>query len=140
MVASQARPYRTVAGLRHAALALCAAVALMLSVIGPAVDHHFAERQPGHRHIFLDGTVGHTHQGNGVHDHDEHGVPVIGSDAAVNLADSDLSAPAKPVAPNASMVGGLRPDLPEARLIATLGDDARPPDRQVSPLLQPPRA
>ena len=35
--------------------ALALLTALLLPLLGPLADHHFAERQPGHLHIYLAG-------------------------------------------------------------------------------------
>lgn len=39
----------------HHLLTVGALTALFLPLFGPLMDHHFAERQPGHAHIYLDG-------------------------------------------------------------------------------------
>ena len=39
----------------HHLLTAAALTALFLPLLGPLMDHHFAERQPGHTHIYLDG-------------------------------------------------------------------------------------
>ena len=36
---------------------LATVYALVLSVFGPVLDHHYAERQPDHRHIYLEDVV-----------------------------------------------------------------------------------
>ena len=43
-------------------LALLLVIALLASALGPMLDHHFAERHPGHGHLYL-GAVspGHSH-------------------------------------------------------------------------------
>ena len=51
------------------ALALLAA--LLIPLLGPLVDHHFAERQPGHLHLYLTGVpVQHLHDHEAYHSHD----------------------------------------------------------------------
>ena len=39
----------------HQMLTVAALTALFLPLFGPALDHHFAERQPDHGHVYLDG-------------------------------------------------------------------------------------
>ena len=52
-----------------AALALL--TALLLPLLGPLADHHFAERQPGHLHIYLGGVpIQHLHDHQAFHIHD----------------------------------------------------------------------
>ena len=41
----------------HHLLTVAALAALFLPLLGPLMDHHFAERQPGHAHIYLDGAA-----------------------------------------------------------------------------------
>ena len=52
------------------ALALIVVFSLALSWMGPMLDHHFAERHPGHQHIYL-GTVSpdHSHDYKAFHSH-----------------------------------------------------------------------
>lgn len=39
----------------HHLVTLGALAALFLPLLGPVMDHHFAERQPGHAHMYLEG-------------------------------------------------------------------------------------
>jgi hypothetical protein len=42
----------------------------LLPIYGPAVDHHFAERIPGHAHVYLGEVLpDHTHPYEAEHDH-----------------------------------------------------------------------
>ena len=41
----------------HHLFTVAAVTALFLPLFGPLLDHHFAERQPSHAHIYLDGPV-----------------------------------------------------------------------------------
>ena len=51
--------------------ALALLTALLTPLLGPLVDHHFAERQPGHLHIYLAGVpVQHLHDHEAYHTHD----------------------------------------------------------------------
>lgn len=46
----------------HHVLTMMALTALFLPLLGPFMDHHFAERQPLHTHIYPDGSAyGHLH-------------------------------------------------------------------------------
>ena len=46
----------------HHLLTVMALTALFLPLLGPLMDHHFAERQPLHAHIYPDGSAyGHLH-------------------------------------------------------------------------------
>ena len=49
-------------------LVLLAAALLIFSALGPALDHHFAERHPDHSHMYL-GTVGPDHSHPFEHSH-----------------------------------------------------------------------
>ena len=52
------------------ALALLMVAALALSSLGPMIDHHYAERHPGHGHLFFGAAdVSHSHDFDGSHDH-----------------------------------------------------------------------
>ncbi len=51
-------------------LCLLVAVSLLLLSLGPMLDHHFAERHPGHSHIYLGSVVpDHSHSFESNHDH-----------------------------------------------------------------------
>ena len=57
------------------ALALLAA--LLLPLLGPLSDHHFAERQPAHLHVYLTGVpIQHVHDHEAIH---AHGLPDVDS-------------------------------------------------------------
>ena len=44
---------------------------LLVPLLGPLVDHHFAERQPGHLHVYLTGIpTQHLHHHEASHSHD----------------------------------------------------------------------
>ncbi len=50
--------------------ALTLLAALLLPPLGPLADHHFAERQPGHLHIYLAGVpIQHLHDHEAFHPH-----------------------------------------------------------------------
>ena len=54
-----------------AVTALALLTALLVPLLGPLVDHHFAERQPGHLHLYLTGLpIQHLHHHEAVHSHD----------------------------------------------------------------------
>ncbi|HLF04205.1 MAG TPA: hypothetical protein VI855_03210 [Dehalococcoidia bacterium] len=45
-------------------------LALLLASLGPVLDHHFAERQPGHTHLYVGAQVpGHQHPYQQAHVH-----------------------------------------------------------------------
>ena len=57
-------------------------MALFFPLLGATVDHHFAERQPGHLHIFLAGTpTTHLHHHEALHSHEA-------ADVAMPVAES----------------------------------------------------
>ncbi len=64
---------RTATSLELAVVALLMVMGLLAPVIGPAIDHHFADRSPAHAHIFVASpTNDHIHtpvQTHGDHDH-----------------------------------------------------------------------
>ena len=44
---------QTLAGMAGQLVAAACVAALLMSALGPAADHHFAERHPGHAHLYL---------------------------------------------------------------------------------------
>ena len=58
-------------------------MALFFPLLGATVDHHFAERQPGHLHIFLAGApTKHLHHHEALHSHEASGVAMPGAESA----------------------------------------------------------
>lgn len=79
-------------------LALLTVVSLALTWFGPMMDHHFAERHPGHQHLYFGmGTGDHSHAYEGAHSHDASEVlrvlmgvsPVGNAEGIVFLAPGD---------------------------------------------------
>ena len=124
-------------------LALLALVALLLSALGPMMDHHFAERHPAHGHLYLGAAgAGHTHPFEHSHIHyDALYAPAPGDGSIVFLAPydgmghahADVAAPAVTARLQFDQDG----DLPLVK-----GDDMAGVLRgvTVAPLRQPPRA
>ena len=124
-------------------LALLAVVTLLVSALGPMLDHHFAERHPAHGHLFLDAADGeHTHPFE--HSHVHYGAmyaPAPG-DASILFfapydgmghAHADVATPAATASPRFDADGDL---------LLRKGGDAVSVLRgvAVAPLRQPPRA
>ena len=71
--------------------ALALLVALLTPLLGPLVDHHFAERQPGHLHIYLGGVpVQHLHDHQAYHTHHDPTVDSIGTEAAAPVLENGV--------------------------------------------------
>ena len=125
-------------------LALLAVVALLVSALGPMLDHHFAERHPAHGHLYLGAVIPeHSHPFEHSHIHyDELYAPAPGGDENVIFfapydgsghAHADLVVPAAVPSPRYADDGGP--------LLRNGGDDAaRMRGISVPPLRQPPRA
>ena len=124
-------------------LALLAVVALLVSALGPMIDHHFAERHPAHGHLYL-GAVGPEHSHPFEHSHihyDELYAPAPGDENIIFFAPydgsghahADLAVPVSSPSPLYSDGG--------APLLGNGGDDAaRLRGIAVPPLRQPPKA
>lgn len=62
--------------------ALALLSALLIPLLGPLADHHFAERQPGHLHIYLSGVpIQHLHDHEAIHTHDAPNTNPLGVDS-----------------------------------------------------------
>ena len=124
-------------------LAILAVVALLVSALGPMLDHHFAERHPAHGHLYL-GAVGPEHSHPFEHSHvhyDELYAPAPGDENIIFFAPydgsghahADLAVPVSSPSPLYSDDGGP--------LLGNGGDDpARLQGIALSPLRQPPKA
>ena len=124
-------------------LALLAVAVLLLSSLGPMVDHHFAERYPAHGHLFLDGADGeHTHPFEHSHIHyDELYALAPGDENIIFFAPYDGSGHAH--ADLAVPVSSLSPLYSDGSgpLLGNRGYDAtRLRGIAVPPLRQPPKA
>ena len=120
-------------------LAIVGVVALLAPLAGGALDHHFAERQPGHLHIGAAHTHSHLHafeRAAHLH-HAVGGKRAAGADMPIALYKSDGSVAAAQAQTAASAGMGERvryeptsvvalPSTPERRL---LPHSPRPPDK-----------
>ena len=116
-----------------------AVFALLLPVAGPIIDHHFAERLPGHGHVYIDGPeLSHEHDLSSSHNHtattvlavDDTGpsvVPMPAPSRGTKLVTSlDQSGNDKLDAPNARTLR-LRPRHDRGAAQADVTPDPRPP-------------
>ena len=112
-------------------------LALLAPFAGPALDHHFAERQPGHAHAFLSGVVEHGHDPLQPH---LHGPGEGAGDGVVSLLDSTVSPGASQspsaLAPESTSLASLSRPLPAI----TDGGSQRPNEHITAPPPEPPRA
>ena len=66
-------------------------MALFFPMLGAMVDHHFAERQPGHSHIFLSGApTDHLHHHEALHSHEAFGVALPGAESATTILKNNV--------------------------------------------------
>jgi hypothetical protein len=114
---------------------------LALPFAGPLVDHHYADRQPGHKHLFAVGS--HLHSVDSSHSHlggDTGGDADGPSPATVYNYDSGLAA-AQDVPRDASnLLAALQHEpssvfkLPSPPLAAMMGQAISPPAKPPRPL------
>lgn len=124
-------------------LAILAVVALLVSALGPLLDHHFAERHPAHGHLYP-GAVGPEHSHPFEHSHihyDELYAPVPGDENIIFFAPYDGSGHAHAdLAVPVSSPSPLYSDDGDP-LLGNGGDDpARLQGIALPPLRQPPKA
>jgi hypothetical protein len=117
------------------AVALLAAVAMLTTIVGPVLDHHFAERQASHGHIFLD-TVQpeHGHTVDDGHGHETGQFPASG---VVAIGDGDATGT---TLDNAAPPVNIRSDDGDGALllVGAVGDEVLPRGLQGSSLRRPP--
>jgi hypothetical protein len=137
----------------HRLIVVAALYALILPFFGPLLDHHFAERQHNHQHLYfgtkdtdhvyfhdLPYSHSHTHdtpatpQGNGTEN-------TASSNDVISLASHDgvgHSCPSCSV-PSVYLNPGF-PDLGDGRfLLSPTGQDSLPPETVIPPPKRPPR-
>jgi hypothetical protein len=121
---------------------LLALFALCLASLGPVLDHHFAERQPGHTHLYLGAQVpGHLHPYQQAHTHHQAEAEPSRSDDTVYLTTHDgigldWSTAASPWVDAASVF----PNDDDGPLQVAQGVQSRLSEAVVSPLERPPLA
>lgn len=120
-----------------------AAAALFLPALGPLLDHHYAERQPNHAHVYLGPAApDHVHPfemyGHHVHHSHDH---APSSDGIVYLVSHDGTSPAQ-VDVTIPSVEGSSFTVPEEKRTSfgTARNDSLPNDALIAPPKQPPRA
>ena len=124
-----------------------AVLMVTLPFLGPAIDHHFAERQPYHAHFGAD--AGHEHHYASLHVHqssqDDQATgeahPPKAADEVIALYSFEVfsAAPAVAMLADSELEGRLTPD-PDATLTLLAPASAVLKSASVSPLERPPRA
>ncbi len=114
---------------------------LLAPFFGPAIDHHFADRSPGHAHIFAgDATNNHTHSlalalASGGHDH----VSGVNGDG-ISVLSTSVSPAHSPLTLDGAALESLVPRY-DNRLTALYAGELSVADGQViAPPGRPPRA
>lgn len=110
--------------------------ALLFPAVGPLVDHHFAERQPGHLHIGMAGYHAHAHGYEHAHSHasntDSSGYPIV-------LYNYDGAPVAIPAVARADTAMELFLDFePDSIFMLPLLPEARAKHNYISPPGKPP--
>lgn len=118
-------------------MALLAVVAVLTTVVGPVLDHHFAERQATHGHVFIDGVQpDHGHMSDDDHVHDAGESIAVG---VVATGDSDASGVTiDNVAPPELL--RLGDDDPSLHLAGIIAHDDMPSGVAAIRLMRPPIA
>jgi hypothetical protein len=138
----------------HRLFLAAALFALFLPFLGPMLDHHVAERQPSHAHVYFSSAAAeHVHfyeDGNShvYHHRDSNSgpntLPRDGSGKAevVYLTANDgLSQSVTSLAATALHVSAVYPDPDDSRILLGFGEgDNLPPEAFVPPPRIPPRA
>ena len=140
-------PWQGWAGLVRQSLILGLVGAFVLTFLSPVVDHHFAERQIGHSHVYLashSAGYGHPdlHPFENSHLHDESSKSDFGQDGILYQSSGD--APSDPGSTSGGAVVNntlpLRFDSPDLLSRAVPAGDSRYRGNFVFPPKKPPRA
>ena len=132
------------------AIGLLVVFSLFLSWMGPMLDHHFAERHPGHQHIYLGvANADHSHDFQPFHSHSGLGVLLAASQTLEDPTDgvvfltptsgaahsiADVTVPATAQSLRFGVAGG------SALLGYHMRSETIPPGATVAPPRHPPRA
>ena len=106
-----------------------------LPFLGPAIDHHFAERQPYHAHFGAD--PGHEHNYASLHSH--HTDQATESGIALYSFEVSSAGPVMAMLTDSGLESRLTPD-PDAVLTLRAPASSTLRSTSVSPLERPPRA
>ena len=132
-------------------VAIVLVLSLALLPFGPMLDHHFAERHPGHHHLYLgmaDSQHGHDFQSSHVHDdswmyeqpkavdggYDPSGIVFLFPGDGMGIGSADMAVP--PVKRSVRFPGGDRAallNMTDVNAAVLIGTSIAPPTR-------PPRA
>ncbi len=118
-------------------MAFLAIMAVLTLIVGPAFDHHFAERQVSHGHVFLNEVPAeHLHPVDTEHAHGADGRVTV---SVVAIGDSDVAGTAidNVVPPYATRTGDGDDAL---QLVGIIADEDAPPALTASPPVRPPIA
>ena len=132
-------------------LALLVVLSLALSWMGPMLDHHFAERHPGHQHIYLGAAnPEHSHDFRPFHSHNPLGALLSATEQPpLNAADGIVFV--APVSGSAYGIADITVPVSAQSITLGAGDyaalpgyrirrEAAPPGASVAPPTLPPRA
>lgn len=131
----------------HHMLTVAALTALFLPLFGPVLDHHFAERQPDHAHMYLDGSeYEHLHTYETYGHHPPTSLASVNGDAVQNgnvvvLTDSHRIGPgqAATLAYLQQLVRVVLQNEGDANRFAFLRETASPTSVAIPTPKQPPR-
>ena len=112
-----------------------AALVVVLPFMGPAIDHHFAERQPYHAHFWADEGHDHDYASHHLHDGDQT------AEGGIALYSFEVvsAGPSMAMLADAELESRLTPD-PDTVLTLRAPEFAVLRSASVSPLERPPRA
>lgn len=109
---------------------------LLAPVVGPAVDHHYADRSPVHAHAFTgDATNEHVHE-NVLENHDHSSGPV--SDG-VSVVSTSFSSAHGPITIDGATLELFTPNLQTHFMALFMGELPPPDSASIAPLDRPPR-
>ncbi len=121
----------------NTAMALLAVVAVLTTVVGPVLDHHFAERQASHGHVFLDQvTPEHSHSADDGHGHETADLISV---SIIATTDSDATGMSVDNVVPPTVLKPAR-DMNSLRFVGLVTDEDPPTGLTGSPLVRPPIA
>ncbi len=109
---------------------------LLAPVVGPAIDHHYADRSPAHGHAFYgDATNDHTHSlAPGDYDH----FSVVNGDGVSTVSTSASSAHG-PLTLDGATLESFVPTVNDHMIAMYVGEPIVPDGQAIAPFDRPPR-
>ncbi|MCX8277052.1 MAG: hypothetical protein OTJ43_02120 [Dehalococcoidia bacterium] len=114
---------------------LAMVLGLLTPVLGPVIDHHYADRSPAHAHVFVG-------EDTNIHDHSlvnhDHSSGETTSDG-LSVTSTSITGSHSPLTLDGAALESLVPDFDSHLVAIQVGESFVPDNETIAPLDRPPR-